>query len=301
MSVVARVLAAVLVAGWAGAAQSAAAGADTGGSGGDVSNETVSAGDVSARDGATGLGAAAVARLTRLRPDIPIERVQPTPVPGMVALVVEGGTLLYATEDGRYLFAGDLYELTETDLVDVAEAGRVDERRAAMAGVDPASMIIFPAAGVRRASINVFTDVDCGYCRKLHLEVTAMNQLGIEVRYLGYPRAGIGSDSYNRIVSAWCAKDPRDALTRVKAGEDIPAATCDNRIAEHFGLGRQIGVEGTPAIVLEDGRLLPGYMPAERVAAALGLAPIAAPAGGDESDAAATEVVGSEAADAGAF
>ena len=231
MSVVARILAATLIAGLAGAAQSAAVASSRDGSSQDGSSQ-----DGSGSKGATGLGAEAVARLARLRPDIPIERVQSTPIPGMVALVVAGGTLLYATEDGRYLFAGDLYELTETDLVNVAEAGRVDERRAAMASVDPASMIIFPASGVRRASINVFTDVDCGYCQKLHLEVPALNELGIEVRYLGYPRAGIGSDSYDRIVSAWCAKDPRDALTRVKAGEDIPAATCDNRIAEHFGI-----------------------------------------------------------------
>lgn len=220
-----------------------------------------------------GPGAQAVERLARLRPDIPVVRVSASPLPGIVALEVSGGTILYATEDGRYLFAGDLYELTETDLINVAEAGRVDERREALASVDPASMIIFPATGERRASISVFTDVDCGYCRKLHLEVPTLNAMGIEVRYLGFPRAGVGSESYDRIVSAWCAKDPRDALTRVKAGEDIPAATCDNRIAEHYGLGQSMGVEGTPAIVLEDGRLLPGYVPADRLAAELGLAP----------------------------
>ncbi|MGA1677294.1 MAG: DsbC family protein [Pseudomonadales bacterium] len=219
-----------------------------------------------------GPGAQAVERLARLRPDIPVLGVSASPLPGIVAIEISGGTILYATEDGRYLFAGDLYELTETDLVNVAEAGRVDERREAMASVDPASMIIFPATGVRRASINVFTDVDCGYCRKLHLEVPTLNAMGIEVRYLGFPRAGVGSDSYDRIVSAWCAEDPREALTRVKAGEEIPAASCDNRIAEHYGLGQTIGVEGTPAIVLEDGRLLPGYLPADRLAAALGLA-----------------------------
>ena len=117
-----------------------------------------------------GAGAQAVERLARLRPDIPVVRVSASPLPGIVALEVSGGTILYATEDGRYLFAGDLYELTETDLVNVAEAGRVDERREALASIDPASMIIFPATGVRRASINVFTDVDCGYCRKLQAE-----------------------------------------------------------------------------------------------------------------------------------
>jgi thiol:disulfide interchange protein DsbC len=218
------------------------------------------------------LGSALVARLQALRPDIPVERVSPTPLPGIVALELGGGTIFYGTSDGRFLFAGDLYELTDTDLVDVAEAGRVAKRRELIAKADPAGMVIFRAAGTPKAVINVFTDVDCGYCQKLHREVPELNAMGIEVRYLGYPRAGIGSESYDRIVSAWCAEDPNDALTRVKAGEQIPAATCDNEVAAHYGLGRQIGIAGTPAIVLSDGRLLPGYLPAKELGQTLGVA-----------------------------
>jgi len=216
-------------------------------------------------------GAALVERLQALRPDIPVERVSPTPLPGIVALELGGGTVFYGTTDGRYLFAGDLYELTDTDLVNVAEAGRVGQRQAIMAKVDPASMVIFKATGERKAIISVFTDVDCGYCQKLHLEVPQLNKMGIEVRYLGYPRAGVGSESYDRMVSAWCASDPNAALTRVKAGEKIPAATCDNEIAAHYGIGREIGVAGTPSIILEDGRLLPGYLPAPELAKAIGI------------------------------
>jgi len=216
-------------------------------------------------------GAALVARLQALRPDIPIERVAPTPLPGIVALELGGGTVFYGTADGRYLFAGDLYELTDSELVNVAETGRIAKRRELLAKIDPAGMLIFPATGERKAIINVFTDVDCGYCQKLHNEVPALNAMGIEVRYLGYPRAGVGSESYDRIVAAWCAKNPNEALTRVKAGEKIPMVTCDNPIAEHYGLGHQMGVAGTPSIVLEDGRMLPGYLPAAELAEAVGL------------------------------
>jgi thiol:disulfide interchange protein DsbC len=235
---------------------------------------TLSAAEAAAAEAASS-GAALVERLQALRPDIPIQRVSPTPVPGIVALELGGGSVFYGTTDGRYLFAGDMYELTDTDLVDVAEAGRIDTRRALMAKVDPASMIIFRASGAPKAVINVFTDVDCGYCQKLHLEVPALNAMGIEVRYLGYPRAGVGSESYDRIVSAWCASNPNEALTRIKAGEKIPSATCDNEIAAQYGLGRQMGIAGTPAIVLEDGRLLPGYLPAQELAQAVGVAPSA--------------------------
>lgn len=216
-------------------------------------------------------GQALVSRLKALRPDIPIEGVGLSPVPGIYELRLGGGTVFYGTEDGRYLFAGDLYELREDDLVNLAERGRTKGRRTLMASVSVGDMVVFSPRGETKAVINVFTDVDCGYCRKLHQEVPRLNELGIEVRYLAYPRAGVGSTSYQKIVSAWCADDPNEAITTLKAGNSIPDATCDNPVAAQFELGHQVGVSGTPAIVLEDGRLLPGYMPADQLAAAIGI------------------------------
>jgi len=212
-----------------------------------------------------------VSKLESLRPDIPIEAVSSTPIPGIFALELAGGTVFYGTADGRYLFAGDLYELGENDLINLAEAGRVDKRRELMDTVARKDMLIFSPAGATKAAINVFTDVDCGYCQKLHQEVPALNEMGVEVRYLAYPRAGLGSRSYQKIVSAWCAENPNAALTKLKARESIPDATCPNPVAEQFDLGREMGVNGTPAIVLEDGRMLPGYMPADDLARAIGL------------------------------
>lgn len=216
-------------------------------------------------------GDALVAKLKELRPEIPIERVSLSPLPGIYQLEISGGTVFYGTADGRYLFAGDLYELGETDLINLAEAGRIEKRQTLMASVDVAEMVVFPAGGQRKAVISVFTDVDCGYCRKLHQEVPKLNELGVEVRYLAYPRAGIGSRAYEKIVSAWCADDPNRAMTALKAGEDIPDSTCANPVAAHYELGQQVGVSGTPAIVLEDGRLLPGYMPAEALVETIGI------------------------------
>jgi thiol:disulfide interchange protein DsbC len=132
-------------------------------------------------------------------------------------------------------------------------------------------MLKFKPKGETRAVVSVFTDVDCGYCRKLHLEMADMNALGIEVRYLAFPRAGVGSPTYDKIVSAWCADDRNQALTDLKLGKDIPNRACPNPVAKQYELGHDIGVTGTPAIVLEDGRLLPGYMPAAELAGLLGL------------------------------
>ena len=132
-------------------------------------------------------------------------------------------------------------------------------------------MIIFAPEGRRRGVVNVFTDVDCGYCQRLHREVPALNEMGIEVRYLAYPRAGIGSPSAEKLVSAWCAENPQAALTRLKTGEPVEPRSCANPIAAQYRLGQQMGVRGTPALFLEDGRMLPGYMPADALAAEMGL------------------------------
>lgn len=216
-------------------------------------------------------GQVLVDKLKALRPDIPIERVTPSPLPGIYQLELAGGTVFYGTEDGRYLFAGDLYELGDDDLVNLAEAGRVVKRQELMAAVDVEDMVVFAPSGERKAVISVFTDVDCGYCRKLHQEVPRLNELGVEVRYLAYPRAGIGSSAYQKIVSAWCAEDPNGAITALKAGQEIPDADCTNPVSAQYELGHEVGVNGTPAIVLEDGRLLPGYLPADQLAQAIGI------------------------------
>lgn len=212
-----------------------------------------------------------VARLAVLRPGLPIESVTSTPVAGLVAVNLSDGSTYYGTTDGRYLLGGDLFNLEGTDLVNLTEQGRSGKRRSLIATIDTKDTVNFSPDGKPKAALYVFTDVDCGYCRKLHQEVPALNAKGIEVRYLAYPRAGVGSKSYDKIVSAWCAEDPQDALTRLKAGETVADRTCANPVADQYGLGRQLGISGTPAIVLEDGTLLPGYMPADQLAATLGI------------------------------
>jgi thiol:disulfide interchange protein DsbC len=207
-------------------------------------------------------------KLQQLRPGIPIEAVVPIDIPGMYAIELSGGTTLYGTADGQHFFSGDLFAVQD-DLVNLSEQRRDRKRQQLMAQQPLEDMIVFPAVGERRGYIQVFTDVDCGYCRKLHKEMAQINELGIEVRYLAYPRAGVDSDTHDKMVSAWCAKDRQSAITELKGGASVPAKTCQNAISDHYGLGQQLGISGTPAIVLADGRLLPGYLPAERLAAAV--------------------------------
>jgi thiol:disulfide interchange protein DsbC len=213
---------------------------------------------------------AVVAKLAALRPDLSIKRAAPAPVANMIEIELAGGSVLYASADGRYLIAGDLYELGDK-LVNVAEKARNEKRKELIAQVSLADMAIFPAQGHRKAVITVFTDVDCGFCRKLHQEVPQMNKMGVEVRYLAYPRSGVGSPSYDKLVTAWCSSDRQDAITRLKRGEELTAKTCDNPVAHEFELGQLAGLSGTPAIVLEDGRMLDGYLTADQLKQQLGI------------------------------
>ena len=216
-------------------------------------------------------GDALVARLKELQPNLPVASVAETALEGMLAVELEDGSVLYGTADGRFLFTGDMYAVESEGFVNHTDSIRAERRREFLAGVSRDEMIVFSPEGERKAYVNVFTDVDCGYCRKLHREMADINALGIEVRYLAFPRAGVESESYDRIVSAWCSQDPHRAITELKLGNSIPARSCPNPVGAQLELGNRIGVSGTPALVTEDGHLIPGYLPADELARALGL------------------------------
>ncbi|MBT4160259.1 MAG: thioredoxin fold domain-containing protein [Gammaproteobacteria bacterium] len=212
------------------------------------------------------------ARLLAVRPDLQVKEVRPSTIEGYYNVELRGGTVLYMSKAMDHLFAGDLYLVEDSGLVNATEKARTGTRKELLESLDESEMVVFsPPKERTKATITVFTDIDCSYCRKLHLEVPEMNRLGIAVRYLAYPRAGIGSKSYDKAVSAWCADNPQVALTQAKSGQEIEERTCSNPVAAQYALGDLFGVSGTPAIILEDGTLQPGYLPATELGRRLGI------------------------------
>jgi thiol:disulfide interchange protein DsbC len=210
--------------------------------------------------------------LKTARPDIQFTFLGESPMPGVYEVQVTNGPILFVHEQGEYLFEGGLLKVSESGIVDTMEERKAIKRRDVFAARSTDDMIIFKPEGESKAIMNVFTDVDCGYCRKFHQEVPELNAMGIEVRYLAFPRAGIPSGSYDKIAKAWCAEDQQDALTKVKSGRSVDVEVCeDNPVAEQYAFGTQLGVTGTPAIILMDGTLIPGYQPAKKFAEVLGL------------------------------
>ena len=226
--------------------------------------------------GANGVSAELEARilasLRSARPDLDYGATHASPIAGISMVQVESGPMLYVHNEGQFFFDGDLYQIGNGRFINIKEQALTAVRKDLLAEIPVDEMIVFSPTVPVKAVINVFTDVDCGYCRKLHKEVPVLNKMGIEVRYLAFPRAGIGSASYKKMASAWCADNPRKALTALKNSENIEQNVCaDNPVAKQYRLGQQMGVNGTPAIVLADGSLLPGYRPAADLARVLGI------------------------------
>jgi thiol:disulfide interchange protein DsbC len=207
-----------------------------------------------------------------------IAKIESTEMPGMYEVQFEDGPLVIAYESGEFFLLGDMFKVVGQGFVNLSELRRNGIRAAQLAEVERSDTIVFPAKGETKGTISVFTDTTCFYCRKLHQEVPELNDLGIEVRYLAYPRSGItGRDgkktqSYLDMVSAWCADDRQGTLTALKADQAVDAKFCDpNPVAEQFALGQAIGIRGTPAIELQTGEMIPGYKPAKDIARALGV------------------------------
>lgn len=194
------------------------------------------------------------------------DKVTESAFPGLYEVTV-GTEVVYISEDTQYLFYGNLIDRkNKIDLTrkakEAAEVAYRKVRKDILDKQDPNKAITFKAKDEKQV-LTVFTDIDCPYCSKLHNEVPTLNKNGITVRYLMFPRAGLRSNSYQKAVSVWCADDQQQAMTDAKKRKPVPNKQCDNPVAEQYQLGQEIGVNGTPALVTEDGTLIPGYMPAD--------------------------------------
>ncbi len=191
------------------------------------------------------------------------DSVSKSPAEGLYEAVY-GTQVIYVTEDARYVIQGAVMDLDDGKR-DITEVASSRARQKYMTQINEQESIAFGAEKSKH-TITVFTDIDCGYCRKLHNEMDQYASYGIKVNYLLFPRNGITSPSYAKAVSVWCSDDRAKALTRAKSGEELPAGNCDNPVASHFELGQKIGVTGTPAILTAGGELMPGYIPAKQLA-----------------------------------
>lgn len=196
--------------------------------------------------------------MKKIVPTLEPDSVTPSELKGFYE-VVYGPDLLYVSDDGRYLIQGDVFDLTADK--NITEAKRAAGRRAVMAQIDESQKIIF-APENPKYKVTVFTDVDCTYCRRLHSEINNYTDKGIAIEYVFSPRS---QRSLAKAISVWCADDQKAAMSQAKKGQPLPQKSCDNPIALHTRVANEMGISGTPMIVLESGQVVNGYVPADRL------------------------------------
>ncbi len=200
--------------------------------------------------------------------NIPVDTINPSAIEGLYE-VTSKGDIYYVNGDATHLIYGNIYDL-DNQMLNLTEQKKAQLSRDNVAkNIDKLTafekdMIVFKADQEKHV-VTVFTDPTCSYCQKLHSEMADYNKAGITIRYLAFPRAGLNSSTYHNMVSIWCAEDPKAAMNSAKKRQSIPSNSCENTVKEQYEFGRLLGVNGTPALILEDGSMAPGYLPAQRL------------------------------------
>ncbi|SFR54174.1 DsbC family protein [Thiomicrospira sp. ALE5] len=204
--------------------------------------------------------------LSQMAPGAPAADIQPSVIPGLYEVTL-GVTVFYMTADGEHLFNGNLINLEQG--ANLTEKRLQQARLEALNDIDPASMIVFKAKGDTKRQITVFTDIDCPFCKRFHNQVGQLNEAGIEVRYLAFPRSGPSTPSFTKMESVWCSANPVKAMDDAKNGMDPETKRCDNPVMSHFQAAQFFNVSGTPTMIIDDGQMVPGFVPAEDLIPAL--------------------------------
>ncbi|TXD97030.1 DsbC family protein [Psychrobacter frigidicola] len=193
----------------------------------------------------------------------------PTDMSDIYWVTGEGLPAFFTDKLGKHIIQGQIIAVGDGEPVDISGALVARTAQEALKAVDKKDMIIYPAKGQTKSVVYSFTDADCPYCTKLHEEMDEINALGIEVRYLAWPRS---QQSVPKMEAIWCSKDRVAAMDKAKSGQNVTAANCNSPVQAQMALGARLGVNGTPAIFTESGQQVGGYLPAAQLAQAVNAA-----------------------------
>ena len=206
------------------------------------------------------------AKLENILPaDAVIESIEPSVFDGIYKVYYGDLQPIYVSQDGNFFIYGDMYQINSNRIINITNEETKSRRVDLLSSIPSNELIIFKSKN-EISAITVFTDVDCGYCRKLHSQISEYNKVGITVKYAAFPRSGIGTQTFTRMVGAWCADDPKKVITDLKNDKKLNLDFCDGQpIAKHYVIGQKLGISGTPAIITPDGELIPGYVSPEEL------------------------------------
>ena len=194
-----------------------------------------------------------------------IELIEPSPIPGIYAVYYGDLQPIYVTQDGSFFIYGDIYKININSISNITQKSVAERRKLILENIPSEELISFKSSN-EQFSVIVFTDVDCGYCRKLHNQIDEYNSLGISINYAAFPRSGLGTSAFTKMVGAWCSDNPKDSMTKLKNNSKLDISFCENQpVSKQYIIGKKLGVDGTPAIFSMDGEMFPGYIEPEEL------------------------------------
>ena len=194
-----------------------------------------------------------------------IELIEPSPIPGIYAVYYGDLQPIYVTQDGSFFIYGDIYKININSISNITEKSVAERRKLILQNIPSEELISFKSSN-EQFSVIVFTDVDCGYCRKLHNQIDEYNSLGISINYAAFPRSGIGTSAFTKMVGAWCSDNPKDSMTKLKNNSTLDISFCENQpVSKQYIIGKKLGVDGTPSFFSMDGEMFPGYIEPEEL------------------------------------
>lgn len=205
-------------------------------------------------------------KLNEIVPNAPAAKIEKSVLNGLYQVTL-GSNVIYMTADAKYLFNGNVVDLATRE--NLTESAQNKARLHTLNAIPEKSMIVYPAKGKTKHTISVFTDIDCPYCKKFHKDIAELNENGITVRYLAFPRSGPQTPSYYKMESVWCDKDPVKALDAAMNGTDPATKTCVNPLMDHMAQAQNFAISGTPTLLFDNGQMVPGYVPAKELIQAL--------------------------------
>ena len=194
-----------------------------------------------------------------------IELIEPSPIPGIYAVYYGDLQPIYVTQDGSFFIYGDIYKININSISNITEKSIAERRKLILQNIPTEELISFKSSN-EQFSVIVFTDVDCGYCRKLHNQIDEYNSLGISINYAAFPRSGLGTSAFTKMVGAWCSNNPKDSMTKLKNNLTLDISFCENQpVSKQYIIGKKLGVDGTPSFFSMDGEMFPGYIEPEEL------------------------------------
>ena len=193
--------------------------------------------------------------------------IEKSPLKDFYRVNISGGKVIYYSDSSGYFFEGDLFNSSTKEIINITVVNAKERRKELISKIDIKSTVVYKPKGEIKAVVYAFMDVDCGACRDLHKQIITMNELGIEIRYLAYPRSGLYSETYQKMTTAWCSKNRKKSIDGLMINKRSSLNLCkDSPVSHHYKLGELMGLRGTPGIVLSDGTLFHGYRTANKLA-----------------------------------